>query len=59
MPDGYNTQVGDLGGILSGGEKQRILIARGLLKKNAQIYLFDESTSSLDPETEKFITKEL
>jgi len=35
MKDGYNTNVGDLGGKLSGGEKQRILIARGLLKKDA------------------------
>ena len=35
MEEGYQTQVGDLGGILSGGEKQRILIARGLLKKDA------------------------
>ena len=56
MKDGYNTQVGDLGSKLSGGERQRILIARGLLKKDAQIFLFDESTSSLDAETEKNIT---
>ena len=35
MKDGYNTNVGDLGNKLSGGEKQRILIARGLLKKDA------------------------
>jgi ABC-type multidrug transport system fused ATPase/permease subunit len=35
MPNGYDTKVGDLGNKLSGGEKQRILIARGLLKKDA------------------------
>jgi len=53
MKDGYNTNVGDLGSKLSGGEKQRILIARGLLKKNAKIFLFDEATSALDAYTEK------
>ena len=58
MPDGFNTQVGELGNNLSGGEKQRILIARALLK-DAQIYLFDEATSSLDSETESQITDEL
>lgn len=57
MPDGYNSQVGDLGSKLSGGERQRILIARGLLKKDAQIYLFDEATSNLDAKTEKEITE--
>jgi ATP-binding cassette subfamily B protein len=56
MEEGYQTQVGDLGGILSGGEKQRILIARGLLKKDASIFLFDEATSSLDTQTEREIT---
>jgi len=53
MKDGYNTNVGDLGSKLSGGEKQRILIARGLLKKDAKIFLFDEATSALDAYTEK------
>ena len=56
MKDGYNTNVGDLGNKLSGGEKQRILIARGLLKKDAKIFLFDEATSALDAYTEKYIT---
>ena len=59
MPDGYDTQVGDLGGKLSGGERQRVLIARGLLKKDAKIYLFDEATSNLDSYTEKVISGEL
>ena len=59
MEQGYQTQVGDLGSLLSGGERQRVLIARGLLKKDAQIFLFDEATSNLDPATEKQITSEL
>jgi ABC-type transport system involved in Fe-S cluster assembly fused permease/ATPase subunit len=59
MPDGYNTKVGDLGNKLSGGEKQRITMARGLLKKDAEIFLFDEATSSLDAHTEKAITGRL
>jgi len=58
MPEGYNTHVGDLGGKLSGGEKQRILIARALLK-DADIYLLDEATSSLDSYNEKVITEEI
>ena len=56
MKNGYQTQVGDLGGKISGGERQRILIARGLLKKDAKLFLFDEATSSLDAYTEKMIT---
>ena len=59
MPNGYNSHVGDLGSKLSGGEKQRLLIARALLKKDARIFLFDEATSSLDPYTEKDISAEL
>mmetsp|Transcript_6179 Transcript_6179/g.10489 ORF Transcript_6179/g.10489 Transcript_6179/m.10489 type:complete len:358 (-) Transcript_6179:217-1290(-) len=59
MKDGYQTNVGDLGGKISGGERQRILIARGLLKKHAKIFLFDEATSSLDAYTEKQITNQL
>ena len=55
MEKGYQTLVGDYGSLLSGGERQRILIARGLLKKESQIFLFDEATSNLDPETEFFI----
>ena len=46
-----------MGAKLSGGERQRILIGRGLLKKDAQIYMFDEATSNLDSRTEKEIAE--
>jgi len=59
MEKGYETHVGDIGGKLSGGEKQRILIARGLLKDQTQVFLFDEATSNLDAYTEKSIIEEL
>ncbi|PIE69849.1 MAG: ABC transporter ATP-binding protein/permease [Deltaproteobacteria bacterium] len=51
LPDGYNTQVGDIGGRLSGGERQRISIARAILK-NAPIVILDEPTAALDTESE-------
>ncbi len=58
LPDGYETKVGERGLKLSGGEKQRVAIARTILKR-PQILLFDEATSALDTHTEKEIQKSL
>lgn len=54
FPKGYDTMVGEGGSTLSGGEKQRISIARAILK-DAPIILLDEATASLDPENELYI----
>ena len=56
LPDGYNTKAGDIGGSLSGGEKQRISIARAILK-NAPIVILDEPTAALDTESEVVVQK--
>lgn len=58
MPQGYDTQVGERGMKLSGGELQRVSIARTMLK-NPKILLCDEATSSLDSKSEKYITRSL
>lgn len=54
LPDGYNTVIGEGGATLSGGEKQRISIARAILK-DAPIIILDEATSSVDPENENLL----
>ena len=52
LPDGYNTVIGEGGASLSGGEKQRISIARAIMK-DAPIVILDEATANVDPESEK------
>lgn len=56
LPDGYDTVLGEGGGTLSGGEKQRISIARAMLK-DAPIVILDEATASVDPENEEEVQK--
>lgn len=52
LPEGYDTIIGEGGATLSGGEKQRISIARAIMK-NAPIIILDEATANVDPENEK------
>lgn len=52
LPDGYDTMIGEGGATISGGEKQRITIARAIMK-NAPIIILDEATANVDPENEK------
>lgn len=56
LPDGYQTKIGEGGSSLSGGEKQRISIARAILK-DAPIVILDEATASVDPENEQELQK--
>lgn len=52
LPDGYNTVIDEGGATLSGGEKQRISIARAIMK-DAPIIILDEATANVDPKNEK------
>jgi subfamily B ATP-binding cassette protein MsbA len=58
FPKGYDTLIGELGSRLSGGEKQRICIARALIK-DAPVLILDEATSALDSQAEKVVQKAL
>ena len=58
MPNGYDSEVGERGVTLSGGEKQRICLARAILK-NPSVLILDEATSALDSNSEQLIQQSL